>query len=204
LIGGLAVAVVTVLLVSAGLPFLPRLLNRPSIDLAVSGALSGKMTELSKYRDFDSSCFTRAVQGKREWTGGFVGVVGSDHMLFLITVAPYAGPGKYDDPAVIDTQTLYQGTGIRPRSDAPVRVLLATIPPTAPAATEYGTSPNPVYAGTSQANAGNQPPVGQVSLTLNPDQKSGQITAVLMNARAIAAAAVTVRGSFGCGTVESR
>ncbi len=173
------------------------------MDLAISGALNGKMTQLSKYRDFDSGCLTSLVQGKQQWSGGFVGMVGSDHMLFLIAVTPYTGPGKYDDPAVLDTRTLYQGTAIRPRINTPVHVMLSTIPPTAPTATEYGTDPNPVYAPTSQANAGHQPPVGQVSLTLNPDQKSGQIAAVLMNARAIAAAPVKVSGTFNCGTLTT-
>jgi hypothetical protein len=162
------------------------------------------MTQLSNYRDFNSGCFTSTVQGKKQWNGGFVGVIGKDHLVLLITVSPYTGPGKYADPAVIDTRTLYQGTGIRPRVGAPVHVVLGTIPPNAPTAREYGTNPNPAFARTSQVNAGHQPPLGQVSLTLNADQKSGQVTAVLMNARAIAAAPVTVSGSFDCGTVESR
>jgi hypothetical protein len=196
--------VVIILLISSALPFINRLTHRPSIDLAVSGALNGKMTQLSRYRDSDTGCSTRMVQGQREWVGGFTGVVGSDHLLFLIAVYPYPGPGKYEDPAVLDTRTLYQGTRIRPRRDTPVHVLLSTIPPSAPDATEYGTDPNPVYAPTSQANAGHQPPVGQVSLTLNPDQKSGRITAVLMNARAIAGTPVTVSGTFKCGTLDSR
>ena len=198
---GLALVVVVVLLVTQ---FLNRAVHRPSTDLTISGALSGTLTELSDYRDFTSGCFTSTVQGSKQWSGGFVGVLGKDHMVLLITVNPYTGHGTYADPAVIDTRTLYQETGIRPRVGAPVHVELATIPPTAPTATEYATQPNPVYARTSQANAGHQPPVGQVSLTVNSDQKSGQITAVLMNARAIAAASVTVSGSFDCATVESR
>lgn len=161
------------------------------------------MTELSNYRDFNSGCFTSTVQRTKVWSGGFVGVVGKDHMVLLISVSPYTGPGKYADPAVSDTRTLYQGTGIRPRVGAPVHVVLGTIPPNAPTATEYGSHPNPAFARTSQVNAGHQPPVGQASLALNADQKSGQITAVLMNARAIAAAPLTVSGSFDCGTVES-
>jgi hypothetical protein len=193
--------VATVLLVG---PFLNQLTHRPAAGLTVSGALNGQMAQLSNYRDFNSGCFTSTVQGKKQWSGGFVGVVGKDHMVMLITVNPYTGPRKYADPAVLDTRTLYQGTGVRPRVGAPVHVVLSTIPPTAPKATEYGSNPNPAYARTAQANAGHQVPVGQVSLTLNPDQKSGQITAVLMNARAIAAAPVTVSGSFDCGTVESR
>jgi hypothetical protein len=193
--------VVSILLLT---PFLNRVVHRPSTGLAISGAVSGNMTQLSNYRDFNSGCFTSLAQGKKQWSGGFVGVVGTDHMVLLITVTPYTGPGKYADPAVLDTRTLYQGTGILPRVGAPVHVVLSTIPPTAPTATEYGSNPDPVYARTSQANAGHQPPVGQVSLTLNADQKSGQITAVLMNARAIAAAPVTVSGTFDCGTLESR
>jgi hypothetical protein len=193
--------VVSILLLT---PFLNRVVHRPSTGLAISGAVSGEMTQLSNYRDFNSGCFTSLVQGKKQWSGGFVGVVGTDHMVLLITVTPYTGPGKYADPAVLDTRTLYDGTNIRLRVGAPVHVVLSTIPPTAPTATEYGTYPNPVYARTSQANAGHQPPVGQVSLTLNADQKSGQVTAVLMNARTIAAAPVTVSGPFDCGTVESR
>lgn len=185
-------------------PFFNRVVHRPSTGFAISGALSGQMTQLSNYRDFNSGCFTSLVQGKKQWSGGFVGVVGKDYMVLLIAVTPYTGPGKYADPAVLDTRTLYQGTGIRPRVGAPVHVVLSTIPPTAPTASEYGSNPDPVYARTSQANAGHQPPVGQVSLTLNADQKSGQITAVLMNARAIAAAPVTVSGSFDCGTLELR
>lgn len=162
------------------------------------------MTQLSRFRDFGSGCSTTMVQGQREWVGGFTGVVGSDHLEFVIAIYPYPGPGTYDDPAVLDTRTLYQGTGIRPRFDAPVHVRLSTIPPTAPDATEYGTDPNPIYAPTSQANAGHQSPVGQVSLTLDPDQKSGRITAVLMNARAIAETSVTVSGTFKCGVLDSR
>jgi len=185
-------------------PFLNRVVHRPSTGLAISGAVIGNMTQLSNYRDFNSGCFTSLAQGKKQWSGGFVGVVGTDHMVLLITVTPYTGPGNYADPAVLDTRTLYHGTGILPRVGAPVHVVLSTIPPTAPTAKEYGSNPDPVYARTSQANAGHQPPVGQVSLTLNVDQKSGQITAVLMNARAIAAAPVTVSGSFDCGTLESR
>ena len=185
-------------------PFLNRVVHRPSTGLAIFGAVSGNMTQLSNYRDFNSGCFTSLAQGKKQWSGGFVGVVGTDHMVLLITVSPYTGPGKYADPAVLDTRTLYQGTGILPRVGAPVHVVLSTIPPTAPTATEYGSNPDPAYARTSQANAGHQPPVGQVSLTLNADRKSGQITAVLMNARAIAAAPVTVSGTFDCGTLESR
>jgi hypothetical protein len=196
---GLAVA--TILLVG---PFLSRVTQHPSAELILSGALNGKMTQPSNYRDFNSGCFTSTVQGTQQWNGGFVSVVGKDHMVLLISVSPYTGPGKYADPAVIDTRTLYQGTGIRPRVGAPVHVVLGTIPPNAPRATEYGSNPNPAFARTSQVNAGHQPPVGKVSLTINPDQKSGQITAVLMNARAIAAAPVTVSGSFDCGTVESR
>jgi hypothetical protein len=192
--------VVSILLLT---PFLNRVVHRPSTGLAMSGAVIGNMTQLSNYRDFNSGCFTRLAQGKKQWNGGFVGVVGKDHMVLLITVTPYSGPGTYADPAVLDTRTLYQGTGILPRVGAPVHVVLSTIPPTAPTATEYGSNPDPVYARTSQANAGHQPPVGQVSLTLNVDQKSGQITAVLMNARTIAAAPVTVSGSFDCGTLES-
>jgi hypothetical protein len=193
--------VVSILLLT---PFLNRVVHRPSTGLAISGAVIGNMTQLSTYRDFNSGCFTSLAQGKKQWSGGFVGVVGKDHMVLLITVTPYTGPGKYADPAVLDTRTLYQGTGILPRVGAPVHVVLSTIPPTAPTATEYGSNPDPVYGRTSQANAGHQPPVGQVSLTLNVDQKSGQITAVLMNARTIAAAPVTVSGSFDCGTLESR
>jgi hypothetical protein len=193
--------VVSILLLA---PFLNRVVHRPSTGLAISGAVSENITQLSNYRDFNSGCFTSLAQGKKQWSGGFVGVVGADHMVLLITVSPYTGPGKYADPAVLDTRTLYQGTGILPRVGAPVHVVLSTIPPTAPTATEYGSNPDPVYARTSQANAGHQPPVGQVSLTLNADQKSGQITAVLMNARAIAAAPVTVSGTFDCGTLESR
>jgi hypothetical protein len=193
--------VATILLVG---PFLSQVTNHPSAGLTVTGALNGKMTQLSNYRDFNSGCFTSTVLGKKQWNGGLVGVVGKDHLVLLITVSPYTGPGKYVDPAVIDTRTLYQGTGIRARVGAPVHVVLGTIPPNAPTATEYGSNPNPAYARTSQVNAGHQPPVGQVSLTLNADQKSGQITAVLMNARAIAAAPVTVSGSFDCGTLESR
>jgi hypothetical protein len=201
LIVGVAVVVVSILLLT---PYFNRVVHHPSTGLAIAGALTGKMTQLSNFRDFNSGCFTSTVQGKKQWNGGFVGVVGTDHLVLLIMVTPYTGPGKYADPPVTDTRTLYQGTGIRPRVGTPVHVVLGTIPPTAPKATEYGSNPNPAYARTSQLNAGHQAPVGQVSLTLNADQKSGEITAVLMNARAIAAAPVTVSGSFDCGTLDSR
>ncbi len=149
------------------------------------------MTHLSRYRDFDSGCLTSTVQGERQWSATFVGVLGNDHWLFAVAIVPYAGAGTYDDPNVLDNQG-----SVRPGINWPVHVLLSTVPPTDPGATEYGTIPTG-FAPTSQ------PPVGHASVTIDPDQKSGRITAVLIKARAVGETPVTVSGTFKCGTLDS-
>lgn len=172
---------------------LNRLTHPSSIDLTISGGLSGKMTKLSRYHDYDWGCSTSMVRGERQWHASFAGVVGAEHMLFTVTVLRYAGPGTYDDPALLDDKG-----SLRPEINRLVLVWLSTIPPNAPDVTEYATYPDPRYAPTFK------PPIGQASFTLDPDQKSGHITAGLMNARAIAEAPVTVSGTFKCGVLDSR
>jgi hypothetical protein len=156
--------------------------------------MTGTMKTLSEWHGFGTSCSVE--NGKTFWLGAFSGTVGSDHAVFMLIITPYHGPGSYvDEPH--DPQS---------RHLMPTRILLSTIPDSAPERTippaggrAYRTEPAGPYTPRSAADAASQGPVGQATVTVNPDEKSGKIDAVLVNWAATSEMPARITGSFNCG-----
>jgi hypothetical protein len=176
-----------------------RLLHPPSVNLTVSGGATGTMTDLSNWHGFGTSCSIE--NGRTFWLGAFSGTIGSDHMVFMLIITPYHGPGSYvDEPYDPQSRTLL-----------PARVLLSTIPESAPGGVippaggrAYRTEPAGPYQPRSAVDAARQGPVGQATVSLNPDEKSGKVDAVLVNWAATADTPVRINGSFNCGVLSNR
>ena len=90
------------------------------------------------------------------------------------------------------------------RLKSPIHLLLSSMPTGALDVRLYGTEPAPGHVATSAHQLAEYPPLGQASLTLDPDQKSGHVRALLMNANAPASPTVRVHGRFKCGRLDPR
>jgi hypothetical protein len=184
-------------LIAVFTPFINRLLHRPSIDLALSGGLSGKLTQLSDWHGFSTSCQTE--QGGTMLFALFPGTMSSDHVVFFLVVTPYQGAGSYSE----DTSSRSD-----PYAVQPVRILVSTIPESAshgavpPAGgIAYTTQPTPQYPSLSPPDeAGTSP--GKVNLRVNPGETSGRVDAWLDFGTSTAGTPVHVTGTFNCGVLE--
>jgi hypothetical protein len=181
-----------------------RLINGPSVELTFSGAMTGRMTKLSAWQGHDSTCSVGKVDTTRQWDGQFVGTLNGKHFVLNIALTPYHGPGRYSDDGIPDAQTVARMTPAQFfQLKIEVHILLSSMPAGAPTVTQYGTEPNPAARPTSMEQLGKLGGLGQASVTLNPDQKSGRIQTNLMNARVPTNPAVRLDGSFKCQALSS-
>ncbi len=177
------------------------LLPKPSINVAVSGALNGQL-HLTDPLGRGASCSKTTVGGIREWNGNFPVVLNGHDGFFSVGVTDYHGAGGYVDAPINDVRVLTRHPYGRTR-DTSVHANLSLAPPGRQQATLYGSDPDPSTFGSAPPQASPYGPVGQGSVTINPNERSGQIDAVLMNARALDREPIRVVGSFTCTGLEN-
>ncbi len=177
------------------------LLPKPSINIAVSGALNGQL-HLSDPLGRGISCSKTTAGGIREWNGDFPVVLNGHDAFFSVGVTDYHGAGRYVDAPINDVRILTRHPYGRTR-DTSVHANLSLGPPGRQEAIGYGSDPDPSTFGSAPSQASPYGPVGQGSVAINPNEKSGQIDAVLMNTRALDSEPVRVVGSFMCTRLEN-
>ena len=180
-------------------------LSRPSIDLTLSGAVTGR-PQLINVFGFGSGCNTVTVGGIREWSASLSVTLNGRESLFALTLTDYHGPGHYVDAPVNDVRVLTRHPYGRTRETSVHADLLVTVPkpPFISAEPDYSLDPDPSTFGHPPAQTNPYGPVGQADATLGADGKSVSIDAVMMNAKALDQQPVRVRGSFKCNKVVSR
>ena len=198
-------ALLSAALIAVGYWQFDTISHAPSADLSFTGDISGTMTQLRDSDGHHSGCRVGDVEGTEQWDGQFVGMVNGHRMEFSIALTPYHGSGAYvndeiRDPRTLATMSMDEFTRLK----SPIHLLLSSMPTGAPDVRLYGTEPAPGHVATSAHELAEYPPLGQASLTLDPDQKSGHVRALLMNANAPASPTVRVDGRFKCGRLDPR
>ena len=187
-----------VLVLVAGGLLLIRILST-SADLSFEGAINGRLTQGSDSRGIIRTCFL----GKGQWNWSFEGLLNGRRVEASIVVTPYHGPGTYTYEGILDSQTLeqlrqsqfYQG-------NVPVYMVVAMGPLDALGVTQYRSYPGAAYRAIPLSELTKFAPLGRLSVVLNPDEKSGRVTGLLMSTAGPTAAPLHVSGSFGCGLLH--
>jgi hypothetical protein len=198
-------ALLSAALIAVGYWQFDSISHAPSANLSFTGDLTGTMTQLRDSDGHHSGCWVGDVERTEQWDGQFVGTVNGQRMEFNIALMPYHGAGAYvndeiRDPTTLATMSFEEFSRLK----SPIHLLLSSMPTGAPDVRLYATEPAPGHVATSAHQLAEYPPLGQASLTLDPDQKSGRVQALLMNANAPASPTVRVDGRFRCGTLHRR
>ena len=187
-----------VILLTIGEIEFEHLVNRPRIDLALSGAVQGNMTQLQDWQGNGTVCLTSKVQGSDQWDGQFVGTVGGKHLEVDIALFPFEGAGNYlnggiPDAAKLRTMPLNQVFG-----PSQIHIQLSRLRSGTDATHAWGTEPDPASRARSIDQLGKLAGLGKASVSLNADRRTGRVEAVLMDARQPEGPSVHLVGTFQC------